>query len=306
MSRVVATKQLVQCDYAEEPAYKQRDPAAVRLVELARARTVVVVPMLKENKLVGAIQIYRQEVRPFTNKQIELVQNFAAQAVIAIENTQLLNELRESLDRQTATADVLRIISSSPGDLKPVFDAILENVTRICEAKFGGLFLSEGDAFRVVAMHNPPPAYAELRQREPIIQSSGTLALTRAIDTKRAVQIADAQDHPVRPSFVAVTGARSFIVVPMLKDNEIIGVINVYRQEVRPFTDKQIALLTNFAAQAVIAIENARLLNELRDSLQQQTATADVLKIISRSTFDLKMQYRDFPDPQRQRGAERF
>ena len=247
------------------------------------------------------ITIYRQEVRPFTDKQIALVQNFAAQAVIAIENTRLLNELRqrttdlgEALEQQTATADVLHVISSSPGDLKPVFDAILENATRICEAKFGALLLSEGGAFRVVAMHNPPPAYAELRQREPIIQPGGNLALTQAIATKWAVQIADAtddpanQDNPVRRSFAAVTGARSFIVVPMLKDNEVIGVINVYRQEVRPFADKQIALLTNFAAQAVIAIENTRLLNELRQSLEQQTATSEVLRVISSSPGELE------------------
>jgi two-component system, NtrC family, sensor kinase len=261
--------------------------------KLAGGRAQVVVPMLKEGNLIGAIITYRQEVRPFTDKQIVLVQNFAAQAVIAIENTRLLNELRQSLEQQTATADVLRVISSSPGELEPVFQAMLENATRICEAKFGALLLSEGGAFRVVAIHNPPPAYAEVRQREPTIQPGGTLALARAIATKRAVQIADAtddpanQDDPVRRSFAA--GARSFIVVPMLKDNEVIGVINVYRQEVRPFADKQIALLTNFAAQAVIAIENTRLLNELRQSLQQQTATADVLKIISRSTFDLQV-----------------
>ena len=249
--------------------------------------------MLKDNELVGMIAIYRQEVRPFTEKQIELLENFAAQAVIAIENTRLLNELRqrttdlgEALEQQTATADVLQVISSSPGDLKPVFDAILENATRICEAKFGALLLSEGGAFRVVAMHNPPQAYAELRQRKPIIQPGGNLALTRAIATKRAVQIADAtddpanQDDPVRRSFAGVTGARSFIVVPMLKDNEVIGVINVYRQEVRPFADKQIALLTNFAAQAVIAIENTRLLNELRERTDQlEVQSREVAKL---------------------------
>jgi GAF domain-containing protein len=271
------------------------------MVELAGARTLLLVPMLKDNELLGVISIYRQEVRPFTEKQIALVQNFASQAVIAIENARLLNELRqrttdlgEALEQQTATADVLHVISSSPGDLKPVFDAILENATRICEAKFGALLLSEGGAFRVVAMHNPPPAYAELRQREPIIQPGGNLALTRAIATKRAVQIADAtddpanQDDPVRRSFAAVTGARSFIVVPMLKDNEVIGVINVYRQEVRPFADKQIALLTNFAAQAVIAIENTRLLNELRESVERQTATADILRVIAGTPEDSK------------------
>jgi GAF domain-containing protein len=295
LGRAALTKQVVHIpDLSAEQTYIDRDPLRVATVELMNIRTSLFVPMLKEGKVIGTITIYRQEVRPFTDKQIELVTNFAAQAVIAIENARLLNELQQSLEQQTATSEVLKTISSSPGELEPVFQAMLENAVRICEAKFGALLLGEGDAFRVVAMHNPPPAYAELRQREPIIQSSGTLALARAIDTKRAVQIADAtddptnQDHPVSHSFAAVTGARSFIVVPMLKDNEVIGVINVYRQEVRPFTDKQIALLTNFAAQAVIAIENTRLLNELRQSLQQQTATAEVLKVISRSTFDLQ------------------
>ncbi len=275
-------------------------------------RTLLAVPLLRSDCAIGAILATRREANPFTESEIGLLQNFAAQAVIAIENAQLLNELRqrttdlgEALEQQTATADVLHVISSSPGDLKPVFDAILGNATRICEAKFGALLLSEGGAFRVVAMHNPPRAYAELRQREPIIQPGGNLALTRAIATKRAVQIADAtddpanQDDPVRSSFAAVTGARSFIVVPMLKDNEVIGVINVYRQEVRPFADKQIALLTNFAAQAVIAIENARLLNELRqrttdlsEALDQQTATADVLRVISSSPGELEPVFR--------------
>jgi GAF domain-containing protein/anti-sigma regulatory factor (Ser/Thr protein kinase) len=295
MGRVVATKTLAHViDMAAERGYVERIPSLVDAVELGGIRTLLIVPMLNKNELIGAITIYRQEVRPFTDKQIALATNFAAQAVIAIENTRLLNELRQSLEQQTATADVLRVISSSPGELEPVFQAMLENATRICEAKFGALLLSEGDAFRVVAMHNPPPAYAELRQREPIIQPGGTLALTRAIATKRAVQIADATDDPanqddsVRSSFAAVTGARSFIVVPMLKDNEVIGVINVYRQEIRPFSDKQIALLTNFAAQAVIAIENTRLLNELRQSLEQQTATADVLRVISSSPGELE------------------
>src|SRR6516162_6701398 len=159
-------------------------------------RTIIAVPLMRDGVAIGTIVVRRVEARLFSEKQVELVSNFGAQAVIAIENTRLLNELRESLQQQTATADVLRVISSSPGALEPVFQAMLENAVRICEAKFGTLLLSEGDAFRVVAMHNPPPAYAELRQREPIIQSSGTLALARAIDTKRAVQIADATGHP--------------------------------------------------------------------------------------------------------------
>jgi GAF domain-containing protein len=269
---------------------------------LADARTQVIVPMLKEDELVGAIIIYRQEVRPFTDKQIELVQNFAAQAVIAIENTRLLNELRqrttdltESLEQQTATSEVLSVISSSPGELQPVFDSMLANATRLCEARFGTLQLRENGAFRVAAMHNPPPAYAEARRRNPLVNPSPQNALGRAIATKRVVHIADysqedayKQGDPAAVSIVELAGARTFIIVPMLKEGELIGNLVFYRQEVRPFTDKQIALLTNFAAQAVIAIENTRLLNELRESLQQQTATADVLKVISSSPGDLQ------------------
>jgi signal transduction histidine kinase len=250
--------------------------------------------MLKEAEVIGAIGIYRQEVRPFTDKQIELVTNFAAQAVIAIENGRLLNELRDSLQQQTATADVLKVISSSPGDLGPVFEAMLEKATSICGAKFGTLFLSEGDCARAVAQFRAPPAYAEVLRREPII-TLGEGALGRAARTKQAVQIADVRIDPAyvkdprRLAILELAGARTMLNVPMLKNNEVVGQIAIYRQEVLPFTDKQIEVVKNFAAQAVIAIENTRLLNELRESLQQQTATADVLKVISRSTFDLEL-----------------
>jgi GAF domain-containing protein len=299
LGRVIRTKQPVQIeDLRALAAYREGDRAVTSFVDLAGVRTLLVVPMLKENELIGAVGIYRQEVHLFTDKQINLVQNFAAQAVIAIENARLLNELRESLQQQTATADVLKVISASPGALEPIFQAILENATRICEAKFGMLTLREGDALHVVAMHNAPLEYVEFRQREPIFRSSSNVALGRmmaqAAATKQAVQIADVtedptiHDDPQGERFVALTGARSIILVPMFKDNEIIGVINIFRREVRQFNDKQVELLMNFAAQAVIAIENTRLLNELRESLQQQTATADVLKVISRSTFDLK------------------
>src|SRR5262249_844555 len=149
-------------DVQAEPVY-QSDPVRAGFLKLTGARTLVDVPMLKENELIGAIAIYRQEVRPFTDKQIELVSNFAAQAVIAIENTRLLNELREALRQETATSEVLQVISSSPGELEPVFQTMLEKATRICEAKFGTLYLCEGDGFRAVAMHNAPPAYAEVR-----------------------------------------------------------------------------------------------------------------------------------------------
>jgi signal transduction histidine kinase/putative methionine-R-sulfoxide reductase with GAF domain len=287
LERLARTKDVVRiADETDEPT-----PSVS--ARLAGARSVLVVPMLKENELIGAISIYRGEVRPFTDKQLALVKNFAAQAVIAIENTRLLSELRQSLDQQTATADVLRVISSSPGELQPVFHTMLENATRICEAKFGVLSLREGDAYRVVAMHNAPAAFAALREREPTFTPSGHMGavMAQAIATKRALQVADIaeyKDDPLDRAFGAATEARSIILVPMLKENEVIGTCTIYRREVRPFTDKQVELLTNFAAQAVIAIENTRLLTELRETLKQQTATADVLKIISRSTFDLQ------------------
>jgi GAF domain-containing protein len=268
--------------------------------KLAGARSAVCVPMLKDDGLIGAIFIYRQEVRPFTDKQIALVQNFAAQAVIAIENTRLLNELRQSLEQQTATADVLRVISSSPGELESVFQTMLENATRICGAKFSLLLLLEGDAYRYVALHGAPPAFAESCRRRKIISANPGTAMGRAAATKKPVQFADIRTEPAyindpeRFSILHDSGARTFLSVPMLKDNDVIGAINIYRQEVRPFTDKQIALVQNFAAQAVIAIENARLLNELRqrtadlsDSLEQQTATSEVLRVISSSPSEL-------------------
>ena len=253
--------------------------------------------MLKDGSLVGAIAVYRQEVRPFTDKQIELVKNFAAQAVIAIENTRLLNELRESLQQQTAAADVLKVISSSPGELEPVFQAMLENATRICEARFGNLVLyqNENDAFRMAAMHGAPPEFAEKRGREPIIHPSPKNPLFRVAKTRQLLHIIDLRideayvdgDLPTR-AFVELAGTRTIVVVPMLKDDKLIGAIGIYRQEVRPFTDKQVELLKNFAAQAVIAIENTRLLSELRESLQQQTASAEVLKVISSSPGELE------------------
>src|SRR5262249_33571713 len=262
-------------------------------IELLRARTYLAVPMLKEDELVGAIVTYRQEVRPFTSKQIELIQNFASQAVIAIENARLLNETKEALERQTATSEGLGVISSSKGELAPVFEAMLANATRICGAKFGTLTLFEGDELRVVAMHGAPPAYEELRRREPRIPN----VVRRRYEEKQVWHIADltTDERYANTPLVTHAGARSFVGVPLLKENELIGNFSIYRQEVSPFTDKQIDLLTNFAAQAVIALENARLLNELRqrtddlsEALEQQTATSEVLQVISSSPGELE------------------
>ena len=295
---VIETKQAVQMeDLAESEAYRRGDPVVVASVKIAGTRSLVGVPMLKDNELVGVIAVYRQEVRPFTDKQIELVSNFAAQAVIAIENTRLLSELRKSLQQQTATADVLTVISSSPGTLDPVFSTMLAKATELCEASYSTLWLHEGDGFRTAAIHGDlPPAWIEQWRSGAIYRPSRPdVLLARATEERRPIQVADMradpsylQGDPLPVAGVEIAGIRTLLVVPMVKENELVGAIAIYRKEVLPFTEKQIELVQNFAAQAVIAIENTRLLNELRESLQQQTATSDVLKVISRSTFDLQ------------------
>ena len=292
LGRATSTKQVVQIDDITTHVY---DPNWLAAIELGNYRTVVCVPMLKDDELIGAISIFRQEVRRFADKQIELLRNFADQAVIAIENTRLLNELRQSLEQQTATSEVLQVISSSPGELEPVFQAMLANAARVCEGKFGSLYLYDGERFRVVALHNAPPAFTEFRRREPEFRPPPGTGLAEVVATRRTVHTPDimleqgyVDRNPIIVSSVELAGFRTVLAVPMVKDDKLIGCINIYRQEVRPFGDKQIELVQNFARQAVIAIENTRLLNELRESLQQQTATADVLKVISRSTFDLR------------------
>ncbi len=296
LGQLIKTKQVVHiADLRTSPAYLEGSPASIALSDLAGARTLVIVPMLRDAKLVGTIGVYRQEVRPFTDKQIELLSNFAKQAVIAIENARLLKELHqrtddlsESLEQQTATSEVLKVISSSPGELDPVFQAMLANATRICEANFGMMYRYDDGAFHPAALLNVPAALAKyVQDRGSFLPPPGT-PLDRLFRTREVTYTADetAESNPGVPARLG--GARSLVGVPMLKENELVGAIIIYRQEVRPFTDRQVELVRSFASQAVIAIENTRLLKELRASLQQQTATADVLKVISRSTFDLQ------------------
>jgi GAF domain-containing protein len=264
-------------------------------------RTILSVPLSREGESIGAIVLRRTEVHPFTEKQITLLKSFADQAVIAIENVRLFDEvqartrdLAESLEQQTATSEVLGAISSSLEDLAPLFQKILENAVRVCGAKFGTLNLYDGKMFDPVAAYNVPIEYAEAQLNKPFAphpkSGLGTIATTH-----RPVHIEDIrtqasylEGHPAVVALSDLAGARTIAIVPMLNDDRLVGTLAIYRQEVSPFSEKQIALLENFAKQAVIAIENHRLLKELRDSLQQQTATADVLKTISRSTFDLQ------------------
>ena len=268
------------------------DPGVASRSRSGNIRTLLGVPLLREETLIGFLLLQRSVVQAFTDKEISLAETFADQAVIAIENVRLFEaeqkrtaELAESLEQQTATSEVLRVISSSPGELEPVFRVMLENAVRLCEAKFGFLWLAEGDGLRPVALHNVPPALAADRPHDQVIHFDRDTPLGRLIETKRLVHVADITTDPgyingFQPlrELADIGGARTLLVVPMLKDDELVGAFAIYRQDVRSFADKQIALLQNFAAQAVIAIENTRLLGELRESLQQQTATTDVLR----------------------------
>jgi two-component system, NtrC family, sensor kinase len=305
--RTVLERRIVQIpDAATDPEYSFAEARRV-----AGFRTMLGVPLLVEAGPIGVIVLARSTVRPFTDKQIEVASTFADQAVIAIENVRLFGavqqrtlELAESLEQQTATSEVLRVISSSPGELEPVFHSILSNAIRLCGAEFGNLFLWEEEGFRAVAMHGAPRAYAEAWRRDPVIsiRDHPYIPLAQVDRSKDIVHIADiAMERAAGRTdsrYAAMydeASARTMLLVPMLKGAELIGAIVIYGKEVRPYTEKQIEVVTAFAKQAVIAVENSRLLNELRhrtddlsESLAQQTATADVLKTISRSAFDLK------------------
>jgi GAF domain-containing protein len=288
IARFAQGEPFVHGDAVESQAYRDGEPLVRALVELAGGRTRLGVPLRQDTAIIGLIVLYRQEVRPFTDKQIALLQNFAAQAVIAMENARLLTETREALEQQTAIAEVLRVINSSPGDPQPLFDELVETAARLCETNEAGLAIRSGDGYRYVATRSLDPAW-EARVTGFSFTPSRETATGRTLLERRIIHIDDLAADPEHsvPEIVTVGGLRTFLGVPLLREGELLGVLALARQRVERFTDRQIALIGAFADQAVIAMENARLITETREALEQQTATAEVLGVINSSPGDL-------------------
>ncbi|MEC9368000.1 MAG: GAF domain-containing protein [Pseudomonadota bacterium] len=292
LARLMETRQTIQvADTLAENVYAEREEVRVATAELGGIRSLLNVPMLKDDELIGAIGIYRQEVQPFTAKQVELVTTFADQAVIAIENTRLFNELEESLEYQTAVGDVLGVISRSPNDVRPVYEAIVENAGRLCEAEFSTVASLAGEELHLTAVDNMSPEELEAYSRIFPRPVTRRFVMGRAILDRKTVHVddvnADDDYDPRTLDILQKAGQyRTIMGVPILRKGEPVGVIGLVRREVRPFTLRQIALVETFAEQAVIAVENARLFSEIQESLEFQTAASDMLGVISRSPSD--------------------
>jgi GAF domain-containing protein len=305
IGRMLADQRVVQiADVTDDIAYREGDPLRTRTVNLLGARTAAWLPLLKRDTVVGALVIYRCEVRPFTDQQLALVQTFADQAVIAIENVRLFNELQarnreltEALEQQTATAEILRVISNSPTDVQPVFEAIAESAVRLCNGLFGSVYRFDGQLIHMVAQHNYPAVAIEASARLFPTRPGRHLFSARAILERRVVNVPDVLEDADYSAheLMRAAGFRSVLSVPMLQGGTPIGAITVWHAEVAPFAARHTALLQTFADQAVIAIENVRLFNELESrnrelttALDRQTATAELLRVISQAQTDVQ------------------
>jgi len=287
LGRLIATKKVIHIpDVTSGSLYAERDPLRIATVDILQARTLLAVPMLKDVELVGAIIIYRQEVRPFSHRQIELVTNFAAQAVIAIENTRLLKELRqrtddlsESLQQQTATADVLKVISRSAFDLQPVLDVIVETSRELCACDASTIFLLRDQKFHVTAVSGTLPAHLEfLRSNPASIDQPGSI-LARVAHQKRTLHYANVADDPeLRNGMTGLGGPRALLTVPLIRDDQVIGAITLRQSHLKPFTDRQIEAIETFADQAVIAISNVGLFEQVQQRTKELSQSLDELR----------------------------